>query len=175
MFEFEHKIRYSDYKDFETVKVSTALELIQEAAIQDSDQFGYSIDKLRSMNLAWLLLGYNVHFNKKMSVQSPITTFTAVKTMKAATSVRGAVLYQDGEIVAKVYKVSLYITDANDDYTGREKYLKDDLEEQVEKLWVQTNHLKIVESEEFEWDDDLTINSTDAVAEDYEAYFNKGN
>lgn len=101
MFEFEHKVRYSDYKDFDTVKVSTALELIQEAAIQDSDQFGYSIEKLREMNLAWLLLGYNVHFNKRISAHSPITTFTAVKSMKAATSVRGAILYQDGEIVAK--------------------------------------------------------------------------
>lgn len=101
MFEFEHKIRYSDYKDFDTVKVSTALELIQEAAIQDSNQFGYSIEKLREMNLAWLLLGYNVHFNKKISAHTPIKTFTAVKSMKAATSVRGAVLYQDGEIVAK--------------------------------------------------------------------------
>lgn len=101
MFEFEHKIRYSDYKDFDTVKVSTALELIQEAAIQDSNQFGYSIEKLREMNLAWLLLGYNVHFNKKISAHSPITTFTAVASMKAATSVRGAILYQDGEIVAK--------------------------------------------------------------------------
>lgn len=101
MFEFEHKIRYSDYKDFDTVKVSTALELIQEAAIQDSDLRGYSIEKLREMNLAWLLLGYNVHFNRKISTHSPITTFTAVKNMKAATSVRGAILYQDGEIVAK--------------------------------------------------------------------------
>lgn len=101
MFEFEHKIRYSDYKDFDTVKVSTALELIQEAAIQDSNQFGYPIEKLREMNLAWLLLGYNVHFNEKISAHSPITTFTAVASMKAATSVRGAILYQDGEIVAK--------------------------------------------------------------------------
>lgn len=101
MYEFEHKLRYSDYKDFDTVKVSTALELIQEAAIQDSDQFGYSIEKLREMNLAWLLLGYNVHFEKPLSTKYPITTFTAVKTMKAATSVRGAILYQNGEIIGK--------------------------------------------------------------------------
>ena len=99
MYEFEHKLRYSDYKDFDTVKVSTALELIQEAAIQDSDQFGYSIDKLREMNLAWLLLGYNVHFEKPLSTKYPITTFTAVKSMKAATSVRGAILSQNGEVV----------------------------------------------------------------------------
>ena len=101
MFEFEHKLRYSDYKDFDTVKVSTALELIQEAAIQDSDQFGYSIDKLREMNLAWLLLGYNVHFEKPISTKYPITTFTAVKNMKAATSVRGAKLLQNGEVIGK--------------------------------------------------------------------------
>ncbi len=101
MYEFEHKLRYSDYKDFDTVKVSTALELIQEAAIQDSDQFGYSIDKLREMGLAWLLQGYSVHFENPISTQYPITTFTAVKNMKAATSERGAILYQNGEKVAK--------------------------------------------------------------------------
>lgn len=101
MYEFEHKLRYSDYKDFDTVKVSTALELIQEAAIQDSDQFGFSIEKLREMNLAWLLLGYNVHFEKPISTKYPITTFTAVKNMKAATSVRGAKLLQNGEVIGK--------------------------------------------------------------------------
>jgi len=101
MYEFEHKVRYSDYKDFDTVKVSTALELIQEAAIQDSDQFGYSIDRLREMNLAWLLQGYNVHFEEPISTKYPITTFTAVQNMKAATSVRGAILYQNGKKVAK--------------------------------------------------------------------------
>ena len=101
MYEFEHKLRYSDYKDFDTVKVSTALELIQEAAIQDSDQFGYSIDKLREMNLAWLLLGYNVHFEKPLSTKHPISVFTAVKNMKAVTSVRGAILSQNGEVVGK--------------------------------------------------------------------------
>lgn len=101
MYEFEHKLKYSDYKDFDTVKVSTALELIQEAAIQDSDQFGYSIEKLREMNLAWLLLGYNVHFEKPLSTKYPIATFTAVKNMKAATSVRGAILSQNGEVIGK--------------------------------------------------------------------------
>ena len=101
MFEFEHKLRYSDLKDFDTVKVSTALELIQEAAIQDSEQFGYSIEKLREMNLAWLLLGYNVHFEKPLSTKYPISVFTAVKNMKAATSVRGAILSQNGEVVGK--------------------------------------------------------------------------
>lgn len=55
MFDYNYNIRYSDYKDFETVKTSTILEVIQEAAILNSAESGYGVNVLRNMNRAWLL------------------------------------------------------------------------------------------------------------------------
>lgn len=101
MYNTTYEIRYSDYKDFDTVKPITALEIIQELAIKDSDLCGYDIDQLRNMGLAWLLKGFNVHFEKPISTHSPIEAFTAVKNTKAATSERGSILKQNGETVVK--------------------------------------------------------------------------
>lgn len=102
MFTLEHEIRYSDYKDFEFVKTSAILEIIQEAAIRDSANCGYSVDDLRKIGKAWLLQGYNLHLEKPVLTKYPaISAFTAVKKMKGATSERGCIIYQNGEVVAK--------------------------------------------------------------------------
>ena len=42
----------------------------------------------------------------------------------------------------KVYKISLYVTDYNDDYSTSER-LKEDIEERLDGLWVHTNHVEI--------------------------------
>lgn len=102
MFELEYEIHYCDYRDFDSVKVSTILELIQEAAIRDSASCEHSVLKLREMNKAWLLQGYNVHFEEAVSTQFPtISVSTAVKNIKNATSERGTIIRQNGKIVAK--------------------------------------------------------------------------
>ena len=101
MYSTNYEIRYSDYKDFDTVKPITALEVIQELAIKDSDIAGYDIEKLRKMGVAWLLKGFNVHFYKPVSTHFPLEAFTAVKNTKAATSERGSFLKQNGEIIVK--------------------------------------------------------------------------
>lgn len=75
--------------------------------------------------------------------------------------------------MAKVYKVSLYITDYNDEYRDGE-HLKSNLKEHIDDLWVGVNHLKIQESYEFEFDDELPINKINASEEDFEAYFTQG-
>ncbi len=74
--------------------------------------------------------------------------------------------------MAKVYKVALYIIDYDEMYQDR-KHLQSGLKEQLGNLWVGVDHLEIEESEEFEWDDDLVINKTNAKKEEFEAYFNK--
>lgn len=101
MYNTNYEIRYSDYKDFDTVKPITALEIIQEIAIKDSAICGYDLEKLREMGVAWLLKGFNVHFEKPISAHFPIEAFTAVKNTKASTSERGSILKQNGEIIAK--------------------------------------------------------------------------
>ena len=101
MYTTDYEIRYSDYKDFDTVKPTTALEVIQELAIRDSANCGYDVAKLQSMGVAWLLKGFNAHFEKPISTNAPIEAFTAVKNTKASTSERGSILRQNGEIIVK--------------------------------------------------------------------------
>ena len=101
MFRYDYNIRYSDYKDFETVKTSTILEVIQEVAIQNSAVAGYGIDNLREMGRAWLLQGINVRMEKPVSTHYPLVAKTAVKSLKGVLSERGTVVEQNGETVAK--------------------------------------------------------------------------
>ena len=101
MFKFTYETRYGDYKDFDTIKPGAILDIVQDISTKNSSVCGYGIYELRDMGLAWLLKGTNVHFEKKVKTLTPICTHTAVKPLKGATSERGCILMQDGEIVAK--------------------------------------------------------------------------
>ncbi len=101
MFSKTYELRYSDYKDFDTVKVSSALDIVQEISVCHSASLGYDMDKLRSLGIAWLIQGINVHFESKISTKYPIEAFTAVKSARLATSERGCILKQNGRTVCK--------------------------------------------------------------------------
>ncbi len=101
MFRYDYNIRYSDYRDFETVKTSTILEVIQEVAILNSASCGFGIDTLRSMNRAWLLQGINVRIENSVSTNYPLVANTAVKSLKGVLSERGCIIEQNGKPVAK--------------------------------------------------------------------------
>lgn len=101
MFRYDYNIRYSDYKDFETVKISSILEVIQEAAILNSASCGFGIDNLRSINRAWLLQGIDVRIENSVSTHYPLAVNTAVKSLKGVLSERGTIIEQNGKTVAK--------------------------------------------------------------------------
>lgn len=101
MYSLDYEIRYSDYKDYDTVRPITALEVIQEIAIRDSSALGYDLDTLKDMGVAWLLKGFNVHFQKPISTHAPLEAFTAIKRTKASTSERGSIIKQNGEVIVK--------------------------------------------------------------------------
>jgi len=101
MYRCDYNIRYSDYKDFETVKTSTILEVIQEVAILNSASCGFGIDNLRKMNRAWLLQGINVQIENSISTHYPLRANTAVKSLKGVLSERGTIIEQNGRVVAK--------------------------------------------------------------------------
>ncbi len=101
MFSKTYELRYSDYKDFDTVKVSSALDMVQEISVSHSASLGYGIDKLRSLGIAWLIQGINVHFENKISTKYPVEASTAVKSTRLATSERGCILKQNGRTVCK--------------------------------------------------------------------------
>ena len=70
--------------------------------------------------------------------------------------------------MAKVFKVSMYITDSSGMYQDK-VYLENELQFDD----ASTDFVEIEESEEFEWEDELKINYSNATKEDFEAYFNK--
>ena len=70
--------------------------------------------------------------------------------------------------MAKVFRVSMYITDVSGMYQDK-KYLENEL--QFDDAF--TTFVEIEESEEFEWEDEIKINYSNATREDFEAYFKK--
>ncbi|AXQ67714.1 hypothetical protein KIOSHI_37 [Bacillus phage Kioshi] len=77
--------------------------------------------------------------------------------------------------MAKVYKVEMYIVDANGEYDfASDEAMLEEIEHQVAvRMDVMTHVESVKSSEEFEWDDDLRINYTGATKEDYEAHLKK--
>lgn len=74
--------------------------------------------------------------------------------------------------MAKVYKVTMYLADANEYYAFDEdnEYMESDIKESLERVNVFPTVAEIKESDEFEWTEDLDINFTDATNEDFEKY-----
>lgn len=101
MFTHTYETRYGDFKDYETVKTGTVLDIVQDISTKEADFYGYSIQKLREMNVAWLMQGINVYFDAPVKVNCPIEVSTAVQSLKGAVSERGCILRQEGKIVAK--------------------------------------------------------------------------
>ncbi|QFP93402.1 UNVERIFIED_ORG: hypothetical protein Xoosp15_137 [Xanthomonas phage Xoo-sp15] len=77
--------------------------------------------------------------------------------------------------MAKVYKVTMYIVDANGDYDCHDDGdMVNEIEHQVDvRMDVMTRVTSVESSEEFEWDDDLAVNKTNATIADYEAQLKK--
>ncbi|AMO25831.1 hypothetical protein Blue_008 [Bacillus phage Deep Blue] len=77
--------------------------------------------------------------------------------------------------MAKVYKVEMYIVDANGDYDFLDnEEMVEEIEHQVDvRMDVMSHVTSVQSSKEFEWDDDLAVNKTNATIEDYEAQLKK--
>ena len=101
MYSYTYQLRYSDYKNFDEVKPSAFLDIIQDVAILDSERSGYGIQKLREMKRAWLIQGINVRFEKPVSTKAPLEVATGVKAFRGSTSERCCIAKQNGEIVAR--------------------------------------------------------------------------
>lgn len=77
--------------------------------------------------------------------------------------------------MAKVYKVEMYIVDANGEYDFvNDEDMKEEIEHQVDvRMDVMSLVTSVKSSDEFGWDDDLDINKEGATAEQHEAYLKK--
>lgn len=101
MFNLEYKLRYGDCKNFDTIKPSAILDLVQDVAVRHSDSCGYDMYRLRDMGLAWLLNGIKLHIESKITPMESVSVSTAIKNMKGLFSERGCIVTQNGEVVAK--------------------------------------------------------------------------
>ncbi len=101
MYTHIYETRYGDYKTHNIIKPSAILDIVQDIAIKHSDYCGYGLNTLKEMNLAWLIQGIKLHFNKPVKTGVPITAKTAIANMRGATSVRGCIIEQNGEEIAK--------------------------------------------------------------------------
>lgn len=101
MFSHTYETRYGDYKDFDEIKVGTLLDFVQDVSIRDSEHAGFGIHYLKELNLAWLMQGINLKINKPIKTIQPVEVATAVKSLNGATSERGCLIIQEGEVIAK--------------------------------------------------------------------------
>lgn len=101
MYTYTYETRYGDYKNFDTIKISSLLDMVQDISIKDSENAGFGLNVLRERNMAWLVQGINVKLLKPVRTGVPVEVTTAVKNMKAATSERGCIIKQGGEMIGK--------------------------------------------------------------------------
>lgn len=72
--------------------------------------------------------------------------------------------------MAKIYKIEAYIVDVNEDFNDGEDLL-DTMIDKTECYYpIPANYEEV----EFEWDDDLVINSWNCTEADCAAYFEEG-
>ncbi|EAG9791136.1 hypothetical protein [Listeria welshimeri] len=72
----------------------------------------------------------------------------------------------------RMFKATIYYAD-EEEMLDDESDFKDHLENLFEQSYGITHFEDIDKSHEFEWDDDIDINSTKAGKETYEKYFDK--
>jgi len=101
MFNFKYEPRYGDYKDYDNIKPGSVLDMIQDISTRASAEYGYDINKLREIKLAWLLQGINVRFDEPIRPDMPIEISTAIKPCNGVTSERCCLINQNGKFVGK--------------------------------------------------------------------------
>lgn len=108
MFVKNYEFRYGDLNKNGNIKISTVLDILQEAAILHSADVGYDSDKLAEMKIAWLLEGWRVRFDAHLNNKSAVTVKTGIMTLKSCESNRGYEVWQDG--ICKVVATADWFT-----------------------------------------------------------------
>ena len=93
----EYEFRYGDLEKNGNIKISSVLDILQDAAVRHSAEVGYGTEKLAEMKIAWLLEGWRVRFDAPLHNRSIVTVKTGIMTIKSCESNRGYEVWQDGE------------------------------------------------------------------------------
>ena len=108
MFSKEYFFRYGDLDNKFNIKISTVLDILQDISILHSDYVGFSLEKLYSINIAWLLKGWRIRFLSKLDFNNSITVKTGIMRTNKFESVRKYEIWQNG--VCKVIATAEWFT-----------------------------------------------------------------
>ena len=108
MFSKEYSFLYGDLDNKFNIKISTVLDILQDISILHSDFVGFSLEKLYSMNIAWLLKGWRIRFLSKLDFNNSVTVKTGIMRTNKFESVRKYEIWQNG--VCKVIATAEWFT-----------------------------------------------------------------
>ncbi len=98
MIEREYTLRYSDLDKNGYVRTSTVMDLMQDMAIYHSAEKGYSVDVLKSMQVAWLLQGWRVEFLGHLHSDMPVCIKTGIMDIVKFSSKRKFEIWQNDKL-----------------------------------------------------------------------------
>ena len=107
MFSKDYSFRYGDVDNKFNIKISTVLDILQDISILHSDYVGFSLEKLYSMNIAWLLKGWRIRFLSKLDYNNT-TVKTGIMRTNKFESVRKYEIWQNG--ICKVIATAEWFT-----------------------------------------------------------------
>lgn len=97
MFSKDYEFRYGDLDRKREIKLSTILDLLQDAAIDHASVSGLDSDFLQSKSIAFLLDGWRIKFLKPLNPKAKATVTTGIVRIRKCETLRKFEILQDGE------------------------------------------------------------------------------
>ena len=97
----KYEFRYGDLDKNGRIKVSTVLDLLQDAAIEHASVSGLDADFLESQSIVFLLDGWRIKFIKHLN-KNEVTVSTGIIRIRKCETLRKFEIIQDGECKAVV-------------------------------------------------------------------------
>lgn len=108
MFCRDYSFRYSDIDYKEEVKLSTVIDMLQDISIIHSEAVGYPRDRLISMSIAWLLLGWRIKFIEPLDKNKSVEVRTGIMSVRKYEASRKYEIIQDG--VCRISATAVWFT-----------------------------------------------------------------
>ncbi len=98
MFVKDYEFRYGDLDKNGNIRISTVLDVLQDAATRHSAEVGYDSRKLSEIKIAWLLEGWRVRIISSLDADCSATVKTGIMNLKSCESQRCYEVWQNGEL-----------------------------------------------------------------------------
>lgn len=108
MYVKDYEIRYSDRDSKGNIKQVTALELMQDVSVAHSSEVGFTPQEMLSRNVACLLGGWRVLFNKELDSAQSVSVKTGIMSTKRCEASRKYEIWQGGE--CRIAATALWFT-----------------------------------------------------------------